>query len=56
MDINVFRCSNLFEPNKQDFNIISRYIIADLIQLLTVNKHLPNGFMVSFDKLSKCKF
>ncbi|XP_050533624.1 uncharacterized protein LOC126901279 [Daktulosphaira vitifoliae] len=39
------KCSSLFKINKSDFSDTIQYIIGHLIELLTLHKHLPQGFM-----------
>jgi len=43
----LFRCSRLFKQNKNDFDIICRYVIEDLIELISEETIFVGVIMVS---------
>lgn len=47
LSYHLFRCSSLFKQNKNDFNIISRFVIQSSIELVVSKNQLPEGFMVN---------
>lgn len=58
IQLSVCRCSSLFKQNKNDFEIICRYIIEDLVELISLRSNLRDGFMVGLklSLLRNCKY
>lgn len=47
MFILLFRCSRLFKQNKSDFDVICRYVIEDIIEIVSKEVIFIGPIMVS---------